>query len=466
VKISGRKQYVGSGKYDYIDETGKIFQVDIPKVTTDKSGKTLATGNITAEDEFMLNPFYHFIGKLTLLSDEKYSEFDGVARIVEECETLHPDWFSFKAPVNPADIKLPVSEAPVNRNNGKIFNGLFLTNDSAHIYPAFFSRKKNYSDNQLIRAHGQLYYDKDSMIYFIAPEGKLANRDSLGNILAFNRDACLLSGEGKISLGVDLGRVKTDVVGKITHNMNNKETSLDVMMAVDFLFDDKLAAMVAGKIGSSPSQEGVNISRPRFIRGMNEWLGMEKAATYRRDALLGNVLNFPQELSHTLVLTQLTLNWNQSSRSFRSTGKIGVGNLFGHQVNRLVDGVVEISKRPGGDFMDIYLKIDNNNWFYFGYTRELMQIISSDDSFNEELIKIPEKQRKMEEKRPGYTYMIASSDKLQQFLRQSGQQGTSPVTEPDPDQRPVINKPVQQPAPVQQPPVKKEEEEIPIIEIE
>ncbi len=469
VKISGRHKYSGSGKYDYTDETGKVSMIDITRIESDKQGKTVANGTITGEQGFMISPFYRFQGKMNLSSDQDFAEFDGAAQIVEECETLRPEWFTFKSVVNPQEVKLKVDEAPVNLTNSKIFNGLFLTNDSAHIYPAFFSKRRTYSDNPLLTAHGVLTYDKDSMIYYIASESKLRNRDTVGNMLAFNRDACLLSGEGKISLGIDLGRVKTNTVGRIKHNMNTRETSMDVMIAFDFLFDNGLASMIAGKIDSFPTLPGVDMVRPRYIRGMNEWLGVEKAVTFRRDAMLGKVKNFPAELNHTLVLTQLKLQWDQSSRSYRSSGKIGVGNLFGHQVNRLVDGMVEITKRPGGDFMDIYLKLDDRNWFYFGYTRELMQVISSDQAFNDRLVKLPEKQRKSEEKRPGFTYMIASSDKLEQFLRQyQRQDGTVDAVPKDVTPAPSIiqdvSKPVQTPA--QGTPPAKKEEDVPIIEIE
>jgi len=313
-----------------------------------------------------------------------------------------------------------------------------------------------------------MIYDKDSMVYFIASDGKLNNRDTTGNLLAYNRDRCLLSGEGRIAtLGMNLGRVKTDVVGRVTHNLNNRETSMDVMMSLDFLFDDELAKMIAEKIGSIETLTGVDMQRPTYIRGINEWLGVRKAEAYRRDAALGRVTSLPEELNKTLVLTHLRFLWNQSNRSWRSTGKIGVGNLFGYQVNRMVDGMVEITKRPGGDFMDIYLKMDDSNWVYFGYTRELMQVISSDQAFNDRLAtKIPDKLRKTKEKRPGFTYMIASRDKYNQFVRQYQQiEPTLELSSPPPTgvQRPVS--PSVTPTPTT-PPVKDEEEEAPIIEIE
>jgi len=467
VKIRSRRQYSGSGKYDYIDETEKISVIDITKMEVDRFGKTTANGVIPEESEFMLSPYFRYHGKMTLLSDEIFPVFEGVAKIVEDCGRIRPDWFKFKSPIEPDSVRIMVDEAPLNVNNNKIYNGLFLTNDSVHIYPAFFSGRRTYSDHHLITASGTMIYDKDSMTYFIASNSKLQNRDTTGTLLAYNRDRCLLSGEGRIStLGVNLGRVKTDVVGRITYNMNNRETSMDVMMSLDFLFDDELAKMIAEKIGSTETLTGVDMQRSTYIRGINEWLGVRKADAYRRDAALGRVTSLPEELNKTLVLTHLRMRWNQSNRSWRSVGKIGVGNLYGHQVNRLVDGMVEISKRTGGDIMDIYLKLDDSNWFYFGYTREMMQVISSDQTFNERLMKLPEKVRKMKEKRPGFTFMIATRDKYNQFLRQYQQiEPTLELSSPLPEgvQRPVS--PPITPTPTT-PTVKDEEDDAPIIEVE
>jgi len=72
------------------------------------------------------------------------------------------------------------------------------------------------------------------------------------------------------------------------------------------------------------------------------------------------------------------------------------------------------------------------------------------------LMKIPEKQRKLTDKRPSFTYMIASSDKRDQFLRQIPQTETPPIDQFTPP-TPVIRD-TTQPQPVV-PPIKEEEKE-------
>ncbi|MDR1866032.1 MAG: hypothetical protein LBR08_10735 [Bacteroidales bacterium] len=453
VNITGRNSFTGSGKYDYTDETEKVTVVEMTGVVPDKTGKVTAGGSVAEKDSFMLSPFYRFQGKISLSSEKQYPEFDGVAQIVQECEMLTPDWFKFASEVNPGDVKIKVDEAPVNRQNAKIYNGIFIAGDSVHIYPAFFSKRRHYADKPLIQAQGVLSYNRDSMIYYIATEEKLQNRDTLGNLLAYNRNSCVISGEGRISLGADLGRVTAEAAGRVVHNMYTKETSMDVMLALDFLFDDALAADMVAKIDSMPNLAGVDITRRQYVRNTNEWLGMARARAYRNEAALGKVKALPEELNRTLMITQLNLQWNQARRSYRSTGKIGVGNIMGHQLNRMVDGLVEITKRQGGDVLDVYLKIDDGKWFYFNYAREVMQVISSDMNFNNRLMTIPEKLRKSEERRPGYTYMIASVDKLSEFLLQMNRRAAVEEQE----KNPLI--PVE-PAPEETP------EEAPVVEIE
>ena len=470
IKLQGRRQFLGFGKYDYIDETGAISVIDIPYIGADRMGKTTANGIIPAASDFKLSPYFRYQGNMTLASDEMHPVFEGSAQIVHECDVIQPDWFRFKSDINPDSIYIPVSEAPVNINGNSIFNGFFIDRDS--IYPALFSMRKTPGDRQLINTSGVLTYNKDSISYFIAPESKLWDRDTIGNILTLNRDRCLISAEGRfMSLGADFGSVKTDVTGKIMYNLNNHESLLDVMMIFEFHFDDMLASMISNIMDNMEGLSGVDMQRPTFIRGMNEWLGISRSETYRRAALLGKVENFPRELSEkTLVLTQLRLYWDHETRSYRSTGKIGVGNFFGNQINRLVDGMVEITRRPNNDAFDIYLRMDNDNWIFFSYTRENMQVISSDAMFNERLAKLPMRQRRSSERRPGFrfTYMTASTERLSGFMRNYQQRGTQAppsLIQPSTQQTPAQPEPVQQQQPVS-PPVSPPIEDMPIIEIE
>jgi hypothetical protein len=83
----------------------------------------------------------------------------------------------------------------------------------------------------------------------------------------------------------------------------------------------------------------------------------------------GEYQNLPEELIHTLFFTKVDLVWNQDTRSYRSTGKIGIGSINGQQIHKMVDGYMELSKRRSGDLFDVYLMLDRGIWYYFSYTR-------------------------------------------------------------------------------------------------
>ena len=83
----------------------------------------------------------------------------------------------------------------------------------------------------------------------------------------------------------------------------------------------------------------------------------------------------------TMVLTDVHLKWNEETESFQSFGKIGIGNIGEKQVNKLVDGHIEMQRKRSGDVLSIYLEAGKDNWFFFNYKRGLMQAYSSNAEY-------------------------------------------------------------------------------------
>ncbi|MCK4345620.1 MAG: hypothetical protein KAX05_10075, partial [Bacteroidales bacterium] len=72
-----------------------------------------------------------------------------------------------------------------------------------------------------------------------------------------------------------------------------------------------------------------------------------------------------------------------------------------------------------GDLFDLYLKIDENIWYYFGYSRGVLQSLSSNRDFNMKLQELNPNQRKLKVRsgETPYIYMVAVDQKLSRFLR-------------------------------------------------
>lgn len=112
------------------------------------------------------------------------------------------------------------------------------------------------------------------------------------------------------------------------------------------------------------------------------------------------------------------MKWNTATRSYLSKGKIGIGNINKNQVNKFVDGIIKIERER--DIIYIYLELDQNNWYYFSYTRGVMQAISSNEAFNNIIKELKPDKRKHEEKdKPAYQFNLSTIGKKTSFLRKA-----------------------------------------------
>ena len=135
--------------------------------------------------------------------------------------------------------------------------------------------------------------------------------------------------------------------------------------------------------------------------------------------LHGEFKKLPDALRKTFVFNDLKMRWDNESNSYKSFGKIGISNIGNKQVNKYVDGKVQIIKKRSGDVLTIYLEIDKNNWYFFTYTRGIMQAISSDVDFNTSIQSVKPDKRKSKAKKgtQSYQFMYSTTRRKKDFLR-------------------------------------------------
>jgi len=159
-------------------------------------------------------------------------------------------------------------------------------------------------------------------------------------------------------------------------------------------------------------------------------MGRDRAEKYQTElGLYGKYQSSVHELTHTLFITNVKLVWNQASRSYRSEGKISLGSINGNQINKQLDGHIELTKRRNGDLVDIYLELDRSNWYYFGYTRGVMSVLSSNREFNVAIDEEKTSQRKMKTARDelAYLYVLSDPRKKAMFLRRVQEDDEPPI---------------------------------------
>jgi hypothetical protein len=136
--------------------------------------------------------------------------------------------------------------------------------------------------------------------------------------------------------------------------------------------------------------------------------------------LLGKFKKFPEELVRTIFLADVRLKWDSTSKTWLSYGLIGIGNIGKNQHYRYVKGIIEMTKKKNGDEFTIYLELSKNDWYFFNYHNNMMQVLSSNLDFND--LVTNEQKSKAEQNRidniaKGYKYIISNDRKKRDFLR-------------------------------------------------
>lgn len=419
VDIESTKRYTGSAIYDYADENKEIQKISFPELTVDTL-TTSARGFIATTQKFMLSPAFSFSGDVMLNARDNLLTFTGAAAIVNPCNEVKSYSVKFKSRIDPVNVLIPVSDKPRDINDNLVYSGSFISSDSLKAYPAFLSPQKSWTDVALVTSSGYLYFEKAKGRYIIAPLDKLSNPSMPGNMVAFDRNFCLLSSEGSINFGAKYDLVKFAGAGNVTHSLDSGKVNIEAILGIDFYFSADALKMMADEIRMKPSLKPVSLNTDLNNKAMKDLMGVESANRIKEEmSMVGTSGNTSKDFGYKLIINDVKLFWNESTSSFRSTGKIGIGFIGGQPVNLYVDGYIEIQRRRSGDMIDIYLKADQSTWYYFSYFRGVMMAQASNGNFNQILTSTKPNDRKHPEStvRVPYSYMIAVEDRLPRFLR-------------------------------------------------
>ncbi len=136
-------------------------------------------------------------------------------------------------------------------------------------------------------------------------------------------------------------------------------------------------------------------------------------------AASGALKRVPDELKHAVILSDLKLFYDNASKSYKSKGPIGVGFVYKNVIGRFVPGNVEIINKKGNNAFNMYLEIDKQTWYFFSFSRNIMQAVSSDPSFNDLISKEKDEKRltKGKDELPDFQYMLSTERKKNEFLK-------------------------------------------------
>jgi hypothetical protein len=417
VDIFSRHSYRANGEIDYVDVAGEATPIFLSSISVDTLGQTFADGQIWGSAGFMLSPWYTFEGTARLWAQEEFLGFDGSFSIMQDCFDSNNDRALMDTLVDPENIMIPVPDSLTGPDGDLVWASLMYSPERGGFYPAFMTGKKLENDIATLSAKGMLSYDIEEETWRVAEAGDGPALE----YISLNNKNCALEGVGEIDLDMFLPYVELDLYGQAGHYIIPDSTRFNIVLGFDFFFDANVLRRFARNVAGT-NLPGAEATSQEFLEFMKQRMPALEAENIMADlANFGTIRRLPDEIKYTLLMNNVKLNWNPGTSSLVSTGDIGVFSIGDEVVNRKVPGYVEIERKASGfGEVNIYFELPDNNWYFFSYRNYILQAISSDEGFNNEILNLKAEKRiihSRDEDVP-YEFVISSRRKMIDFKRE------------------------------------------------
>ncbi len=420
VEIKAKNDYTASGFYNYVDEVKNEQKIYFSNIHPDTTHQTYAKGTIDDQAGFKLSPQFEYNGEVEMFAAFKELTFKGETRIAHDCEGLERSWMSFEAALDPADIFIPVAKELTDIEGNPIGAGLVMNNDSIALYSTFLSKKAKKTHIDVMTADGFLHYDKNRKEYQISNMDKLKEKSLPGKYVSLNVESCKLQGDGEFNFGVNLDQVELLSIGEIDYNPIKAELTIKSSVSVKFPFNNLALEKMAKHISEYPGLSALDLDNSTYEKSLREQVDLEVADKIVSDLTIhGKVKKFPEALETQINLADIRFKWEASRKAYVSYSDIGIANLDKKQVFKYVRGKVVIYKGRTGDKISIFLQMDENNFYYFSYTRGLMSVYSTNEDFNAVILETKKEKTKFKGAKgiEDYTFQLSTKTKAVGFRR-------------------------------------------------
>ncbi len=255
LNVLGRNEFNGHGNYLYYDQDSVSSKLAVKSIYFDKI-QTVAKAIIPKDLHFQLSNKFEYYGSLDIASKNKGVLCEGYTRIVHNC-SFDKSWMYFEDTIIAENVKIPVTDELKNKEGDNLAVGFLwrdATNvDSIQIYPTFLSSTDFPSDSYLFKVSGKVFYDYENGRFEISDELKNKINPYKSNSITLKDRSCLISGTGKIELGIDLDPVSVSSYGSIAFDVNKAKTIIRVTSKIDIPLQKSIVSTLANQISLSDS---------------------------------------------------------------------------------------------------------------------------------------------------------------------------------------------------------------------
>lgn len=352
------------------------------------------------DDEYLfLDEGFEFSGKVTASAKAAVERerpdlyFDGMAglryRLSDETDAADAegdDWissaFKFQAYLNPEAILIPVTDRTKNGRGRAMRAGFFSASDGR---PHFVFMEPLLSNEKPIAdAEGFLCYSPEDKSYLI-----LDSNDN--EVLAYDVTEGESSATGELHLDLRTDELQTAFYGQLfQEGTSDDDLFMQVVWKLDFFFNPALFKRMADELNKNTNLTAGNLAdNPMFDVFVQETMSKQEATALRNEVeAYGGINRIPAAWQKGLVFTNLGFEWDARTSSYRSTGTGELLTVGPNRINKKMKVYAQITRGRRGDVINIYIEGSRYNWYYFNYSDHTLQVLSSDQGFNEALEKI------------------------------------------------------------------------------
>jgi hypothetical protein len=424
--VASRKNYTGTGKYDYrYGDMKMIINLSKIGVKEDKLNKkktdytTFAEGLIEESDTFKIHPDIDFKGMASFTAKDTGVTFDGFAKM--KIGTVQTDWFSFKDKIDPNNFILHY-ENPVTPDNDTLTAGFGYTfsGDSSGMYLRLMTPQKSADDIKIFTTKGILKHNPDKKQYSLGNENKVLNGAPTGNVLIYDEKKKTAVAEGKVNLELQLNPASLITSGTITYKIDSNKYSLKLLAGLNLPVEKTLITQFANDVNSfSFDKPNVDVNNSSFESAYAEMFSEKNYKSKLEELRKTGTFPLPKEMGSNIIFSHLNLVYDPNFQIYRSVGPIGIAYIGEVPVMKMISGTIEFGQRKFNDFFNIYLESSFNDWYFISYQNNTLQMVSSKEDFNKLLAAIPASKRQIpitKDKKFFFLYTIGTAGSKESFL--------------------------------------------------
>jgi len=407
IVVNSSHSLEGDAEYYYLDIDSIKHPIAMTTLYVDSlQGKVIGRGDILADEEFMLNPYFSFNGIVEVSGKSNFLWFQGYSGIQNYCDGIDAGEIPIEGNVDPFNVKVDINNFDNLSKYSFIYNGIYAT--MSNYSAAFLSTDRELVNYDFISAKGSVTYNEPDACYAIG--GEVVDGVKQDEVRFYN-DECRLGASGELKFYNPDKVIEIKSYGNIDFDMNVEEIEAKMVLGINFDFNRLVMDAIRQTLQEAGSKDVLSgdskIQNFAFSRLVDNASEVEKIGNFGEE--------LPKSLQFGILFSELNLSWDSNEKLFLSGDEIGIHSFNGHLINKVFTGKVEIKKRRGGDEITVYFETEDGKYYYFSYRSDVMNFYTNNRKIMDKFDEIDDKDREKEINGIKYRFKKASRLNVRSF---------------------------------------------------